>query len=61
MESNEQNKLTNKISNRTRGMDTWKRLTDLRGEEGGEDWIKQSEGISQRTYMHDPWAQTIMW
>ena len=33
-------------------MDTWNRLTDLREDGGRGDWIKEGEGISQRTYMH---------
>ena len=43
MESNEPYKLTDK----TRGMDTWNRLTDFR-----EEGVGILEEISQRTYMH---------
>ena len=25
------------------------------------DWMKVGEGISQRTYTHDPWVQTRVW
>ena len=28
----------------------------MRGEEGGGDYLKEGEGISQRTYMNDPWT-----
>ena len=35
MESNEQNK--------TRGIDTWKRLTDLKGDKGWRDWKRLAE------------------
>ena len=46
MESNEQN--------RNRGIDTWNILTAARGGRGGGDWMKEGEGISQRTHMEDP-------
>ena len=35
-------------------MESWNRLTALRVE-GGEDRLKEDEGISQRTYMKDRW------
>ena len=25
------------------------------------DWMKEGEGISQRTYMHDPQTQITVW
>ena len=28
---------------------------------GMRDWMKEGEGISQRTYMHDPWTWTTVW
>ena len=28
---------------------------------GGTDWLKEGEGISQRIYMHDMWAWTMVW
>ena len=31
------------------------RLTALRGEQCRGEWWKEGEGISQRTYMNDPW------
>ena len=48
----------NKINkqNRTRGTESWNRLTAVRGEEGGRDCLKKGEGISQRTYVKDPWT-----
>lgn len=28
---------------------------------GSEDWMNEGEGIiSQRTYMHNPWSQTVI-
>ena len=38
-------------------MDTWNRLTAVRGKEGGGDQMREGEGISQRSYMCDPWTQ----
>ena len=49
VESNEQDK--------NRSIDTWNRLTAVRGEDEGVDWMKEGERISQRTYMH-PWKLT---
>lgn len=40
----------NRLMNRNKGMDIWNRLTVVRGEGGGWDWLKEGEGISQRTY-----------
>ena len=37
------------------------RLTAIRGEKGGGDSLKESEVISQRTYMKDPWTWTMVW
>ena len=28
---------------------------------GREDWLKEGEGISVRTYMQDPWTWTTVW
>ena len=42
-------------------MESWNRLTAVRGEGGGGDGLKEGEGISQRTYMHDPWTWTTVW
>ena len=28
---------------------------------GGRDWMKDGEGSSQRTFMHDPWTWTKVW
>ena len=39
-------------------MGIWNRLIAIRR---GGDWIKEGEGISQRTYMHDPWTWTMGW
>ena len=49
VESNEQDK--------NRSIDTWNRLTAVRGEDEGVDWMKEGERISQRTYMHNPTDQ----
>ena len=37
------------------------RLTTITGEMGGGEWLKKDEGISQRTYMNDPWTKTTVW
>ena len=50
MESSEQ-KPTNKIET-----EAWNRLTAVRGEGG----MKEGEGISQGTHMHNPQTQTIV-
>ena len=42
-------------------MESWNRLTTVRGEEGGRDCLKEGEGTSQRTYMKGPWKWTILW
>ena len=47
--------------NRTKVMDTWNRLTATRWEGRGEYWWKEEEGISQRTYITDPWTWTLVW
>ena len=39
--------------NRNRGVDTWNRLTALTVGGGGGNWMKEGEGISQRTYMYE--------
>ena len=45
------------IKIKTRGMETWSRLTAIRGEGRGRgDWWEEGEGISHRTYMKDPWV-----
>lgn len=31
-------------------MDTWNTMTTVRAEGGGEEWMKDGEGISQKTY-----------
>lgn len=41
-------------------MGTWHRLRAVSEERGGA-WVKDGEGVSQRTYMHDPWTQTTAW
>ena len=33
----------------------------LRGEVGGWEWMKEGEGIRQRTYMHHPCTRTTVW
>ena len=35
-------------------MDTWNRQTAVKGEGRGRDWMKEGEGIRQRTTMHNP-------
>ena len=57
MEPSEQNKLMSK--NRIRGIETWNRLTAIRGEGQSGDWLKGG-GVSQRTYIHDPWTWTTV-
>ena len=42
-------------------MDTYNRLHIVRGEGKRRDWMKEGEGISQRTYMHGPWTWTTVW
>ena len=42
-------------------MDSSRRFAAVRGEVGMVHWMKKGEGISQRTYMHDPWTQTTVW
>ena len=42
-------------------VESWNTLTAVRGEEGGGDYLKEGEGISQRTYMHDSWTWTTVW
>ena len=42
-------------------METGNRLTAVRGVEGGGNWLKEDEGISQRTCMKDPWTWTMVW
>ena len=39
--------------NRNRGVDTWNRLIALTVGGGGGNWMKEGEGISQRTYMYE--------
>lgn len=39
-------------------MYTWYRLTDVRGEVGGVNRMKEDEQISQRMYMHTPYIGT---
>ena len=53
MGSNEQNKLTYKIE-----MDAQLHGADRRKDSG--DWMKEGEGISQRTCMSDQWIQATM-
>ena len=36
-------------------------MTAVRGEDGGEDCLKEGEGVSHRTYMKDPWTWTTVW
>ena len=52
----------NKINkqNRTRGTESWNRLTAVRGEVGG-DCLKEGEEIRQRTYVKGPWTWTTVW
>ena len=33
----------------------------IRGEAGGGDCLNEGEGISQGTYMKDPWTWTMVW
>ena len=33
----------------------------VKGEEGGGDCLKEGEGITQRTYMKDPWTGATVW
>ena len=58
MESSEQNKLTNEIEPST---ESWNRLTAIREEWGGGDWLREGAGISHRTHMYDPRTWTMVW
>ena len=49
-----------KNQNRVRGTKTQNRMTAVRGEAEGGDWLKEGEGASQRTYLHDPWTWAPM-
>ena len=42
-------------------MESWNRMTALRGEEEGGGCLKLGEGISHRTYMNVPWTWTTVW
>ena len=42
-------------------MESWNRLMAIRGEAGGGDCLNKGEGISQGTYMKDPWTWTMVW
>ena len=42
-------------------METWIRLTVVRGEEKEGQWWKDGEGTRQRTCMNDPQAWTTGW
>ena len=43
-------------------METWNRLTAAKKTGGaGREWRKEWEGISRRTYIHDPWTWTALW
>ena len=33
----------------------------VRGARGEGDWMKEDEGIGQRTYLHGPWTWTMVW
>lgn len=48
---------------RSGGFDSrsWNRLTVVRGEGHGGDWMKEGKEFSQRTYMHDLWTQATVW
>ena len=57
MESNEQNKLVNKIETETQVHQTDRQLLERKC----RNWMKEGERISQRTYMHDPWTGATIW
>ena len=42
-------------------MEPWNRLTIVRRDGEGGDLVKEGEGISQRTFMKDPWTQAVLW
>ena len=42
-------------------MESWNRLTAVREEAGGGDQLKEGEGVSQPTFMKDPWTWTTVW
>ena len=42
-------------------MEPWNRLTIVRRDGEGGDLLKEGEGISQRTFMKDPWTQAVLW
>ena len=47
--------------NRIRGIESWNRLTAVREEWGGGNWLKEGEEIRQRIQTHDPWTWTTVW
>ena len=49
-----------KITNK-RETEAWDIRTAARVERREGYWMKESEGISQNTYAHDPWTQTTVW
>ena len=42
-------------------MESWSRLSAVRGVEVGGDCLKAGEGTSQRAYMKDPRPGTTVW
>ena len=56
VESDEQGKLINKRETVACILGTDWQLSEGRG-----NWMKEGEGISQRTYTHKPWPQTTVW
>ena len=51
-ESNEQN--------RNRGVDTWNRLTAVRGE-GVWGWDQKGDGINEKICIYDTYTWTAIW
>ena len=51
------------LMNKTKTEHEYMEQTDRsQWEEGSGDWVKEGEGMSQRTYMHnDPQTQTVVW
>ena len=37
------------------------RLAAIIGDGGGGDWLREGKGITQRTYILDPWTWTMVW
>ena len=57
VESNEHNKLMNKIETEHKYM----KQTASCQRRGGRNWMKDDEAINQSIFMHNPWTGITMW